>query len=788
MTAVGLWVRADLRRRWRSWVVLGILAGISVGLACAGVAGARRTESALPRLEKVGKLPDAALLANDPAFDEAKQAAVAKLPEVKLVIPFLVPFAVKVSKPRGAEGGLLPIDPSTIGRFINPLVAGRAPNPHRADEIVVNENMRDQFGLDIGSTMTYIQDPIPPEAGLPPELIPSGDMRIRQTMRVVGISKATNDDDDSAPSTGFYAKYKDRLVGVTNMFVDLRHGPADVAKFQTGVEKIFGHPVNVMDAASLFGVAKVAEVSSVEQGGLLLFALVVLIGAGALVGQALVRAVTAGASDLPTWRAIGADRRVVVRALVLPTLLTALVGAVTALVVAVALSPRFPIALTRNYELDIGLHADWLVLGVGAVGLVIAVLVTAWVTAEIRVRRRTVTRPRTSSVARLAANVGLSPPLLIGSRLAVEPGQGRRAVPVRSAMVGAIVGVIGVVGCLTFRAGLSDTVADPARSGVVWDQFFAASGVVSPADRAKVVDDTAVAAALDALWDRAVPINGTSTPTFGTRSLKGDIDLVLLNGHAPRGPGEIALAPTTMSNLDLHIGDTVRVGERPGRSMRVVGRALLPATSHTDYDESAWMTLGALNSVIPPIDERDAEATEDLLLLRWRPGADVAAAQKRFAHLAEGKDYFVEPATLSSAVVSLGQLRSLPLALAVFFGLLAVATVAHALVTTVRRRRHDLAILRSIGFTRGDARLAIAWQATLIAIVGLIVGIPLGIIIGRVIWKQLAEDFPVAYVPPLTLLAVLLVIPIAIAIANLVAAGPAHAATRIRPARVLRTE
>jgi ABC-type antimicrobial peptide transport system permease subunit len=198
--------------------------------------------------------------------------------------------------------------------------------------------------------------------------------------------------------------------------------------------------------------------------------------------------------------------------------------------------------------------------------------------------------------------------------------------------------------------------------------------------------------------------------------------------------------------------------------------------------------MRALQSVLPPLDERGAEATEDFLLVRWRPGADVPAAQERFAKLAEGKDYFVGPATLPTAVVSLGQLRSLPLALAVFFGLLAVATVAHALVTTVRRRRHDLAILRSIGFTSGDARIAIAWQATLIAIIGLVVGIPLGIIFGRLIWKQLAESFPVAYAPPLTLVAVLLVVPVALVIANLVAAGPAHAATRIRPARVLRTE
>src|SRR6185369_6794569 len=110
-------------------------------------------------------------------------------------------------------------------------------------------------------------------------------------------------------------------------------------------------------------------------------------------------------------------------------------------------------------------------------------------------------------------------------------------------------------------------------------------------------------------------------------------------------------------------------------------------------------------------------------------------------------------------------LRSLPLALGVFFALLASATVAHALVTTVRRRRQELAVLRSIGFTRRQARIAIGWQATLLAAAGAIIGVPAGIVAGRAMWQGLADSFPVVYVPPLALLAVLLVVPAAVVLA-----------------------
>src|SRR5262249_13765604 len=141
-----------------------------------------------------------------------------------------------------------------------------------------------------------------------------------------------------------------------------------------------------------------------------------------------------------------------------------------------------------------------------------------------------------------------------------------------------------------------------------------------------------------------------------------------------------------------------------------------------------------------------------------------------------------------TAVQSLRDLRSLPYALGVFFALLASATVAHALVTTVRRRRQELAIMRSIGFTRRQSRVAIAWQATIIAVIGIALGVPLGIAAGRFVWRWLAHNLPIVYVPPLAALAVVLVIPAAIALANLLAAWPARAAARIRPAEALRTE
>ena len=73
----------------------------------------------------------------------------------------------------------------------------------------------------------------------------------------------------------------------------------------------------------------------------------------------------------------------------------------------------------------------------------------------------------------------------------------------------------------------------------------------------------------------------------------------------------------------------------------------------------------------------------------------------------------------------------------------ALATVTHALVTSVRRRRRDLAILKALGFLRSQVAATIAWQATTFAVVALGLGIPLGVAAGRWGWRLTASQLGV---------------------------------------------
>jgi ABC-type antimicrobial peptide transport system permease subunit len=68
------------------------------------------------------------------------------------------------------------------------------------------------------------------------------------------------------------------------------------------------------------------------------------------------------------------------------------------------------------------------------------------------------------------------------------------------------------------------------------------------------------------------------------------------------------------------------------------------------------------------------------------------------------------------------------------------------------------------------------------------VGIPLGVVAGRLSWRWVANSTPLLYVGPVAALAIIIAIPAALILANILAAYPARRAAGVRPAEVLRTE
>ena len=81
-----------------------------------------------------------------------------------------------------------------------------------------------------------------------------------------------------------------------------------------------------------------------------------------------------------------------------------------------------------------------------------------------------------------------------------------------------------------------------------------------------------------------------------------------------------------------------------------------------------------------------------------------------------------------------------------------------------------------------------AWQATFLTAFALAVGIPLGIVAGIWAWRAFADGLGIVPEPIVPTLILLVTVPAAFAVANMIAAFPGRIAARLRPASVFRSE
>jgi hypothetical protein len=468
-------------------------------------------------------------------------------------------------------------------------------------------------------------------------------------------------------------------------------------------------------------------------------------------------------------------------------------GVVLAALGALVLSPRFPIGLGRQADPDLGVQLDApVVLGGAALLALLVVTVAAaaaWSTTRRadREAREGADQARGSVVGRTSERLGLSPVVGTGVRMALEPGRGRTAVPVRSAVAGTAVAIVGIVAAFTFAASSDRLRSTPTAFGRSWDAeaFDQRSQpglrVCTPGTTA-LTDEPSVAA-VSSVCRLNVQIDRAPVTALGFTSLTGGIRPSIVEGRAPAAPDEVALGSATLEDLGKEIGDAVSVTSVGGSTRaRIVGRAVLPSLGEPQpVADGAVFTGRGLSKVESP------EAPgEQFFVLRFTSGVDQRATARA---LTDDKAVAVELiAEQPLEIQRLGQIDQLPTILASFLAVLAVAAVGHALVTAVRRRRRDLAVLKTLGLDQRQVRATIAWQATTLAAAGLVIGVPLGALVGRGVWQLVADSVGVAPSPQVPALALVVVVLVSVAVANVVAYLPGRSAALTRPAVVLRSE
>jgi len=535
-----------------------------------------------------------------------------------------------------------------------------------------------------------------------------------------------------------------------------------------------------------------------EAVALALFALVLTVTAFLIVGQAAARLVTVSSADNQALAALGMTRAQLACSRLIEVGVAAAAGAVAAVGVAVAASPLMPIGTAHLAEPAPGVSADLTVLTVGSAGivgfLVAGAARTVWYQASAHGpdRRRVSAPSRGSRLPRWLAGAPVT--VRAGARLALEPGRGRTAVPVRSALAGTVLSVLAVTAALTFGANLLHLVSTPRHYGQNWDAAIDLQfGAVTPQHYQHLLGQTRGVSGWTLGDHGIVSIGGLLVPAIGLTAGRGPLlSPTMLEGHPPRTDHEIVLGTSTLRQVRRHVGETiiVTVNGHP-QPERIVGRAVFPnfgqgGFTPTDLGQGALTSIRPLAASVGP--------GYEFVLVRFTPGYPRAAAMASFQRSVAGFCRSIQPSPCvvtdprPNGITSYAQIDRTPAVLAGVLAVIGAAVLGQFIVVSGRRRRRDFAILKVLGLLRRQVSSITAWQVTTLAGVALLVGVPLGVAAGRWAWIFFAYDLgiPATAITPLPL--VLLTIPAVILVANAVAFWPGRTAARLRPAEVLRAE
>jgi len=820
MGAVWLRLRAELRRQWRGWLALAVLLGLIGGIALMAAAGARRTGTAYPRFLRASHAADLLVTPARSGF-HGYFRALARLPEVSLLAPAMFlqmslpgpsasPFSDMVAQasPFGGEG-------VSVDRV--KVLAGRIFNPADPRAVMINQQLADREHLRPGGTLHLTGYP---QRGPGPDIAHAVRLAFRVSAIVVFDDQIVSAASERPPPwlllsqafarTRQAASFNPAGGGAS---VLLRPG-ADAAAFARGATALAARyrvgKAEVINLAT--GHAAAQRAIRPQAAALAVFAALAGLIALAIIAQLLSRQLVLDSAEFPILRALGMTRSRLAALSLARAAVATITGAGAAVGVAIAASPLMPIGPARAAEPSPGIEVNLAILGAGFAVIAAAPLL-AVAPAALRAATRAqgalgLAEPATPArPSRLGPALGLagSVPGSLGVRMAFEPGHGRTAVPVRSALAGTTVAVAAVVAAMVFGASFLKLVSTPHQYGQNWaHELDLRVGSVPLTLGSKVLAGitglTGYAGGDYGQLSLAAPGSGSgmTVPAIGLDQLRGNGFLTLLAGRAPAGPRQIALGQRTLRALGLRIGQQVEAGVDGTTSpMRIVGSAVFAdfsvgGGSATDLGTGAVVSASALSQPNPPFCA-PPKTCYNFFLLKYRPGTDLraAAAQVMKAVTRTGCPKglcLVTTDQRPSDIQDYTGVRDTPLILGAVLALLAVGTLAHVLLTGVRRRRRDLAVLKTLGLLRSQLLQVVSWQATALAATALLVGLPAGLLAGRQAWALFAGSAGVAGTADVPLPIVLAVIPVTLLLASLLAAGPGWAAARIRPALILHAE
>lgn len=795
------WVH--LQRNVRATIGLALLVALGTGAMLAATAGARRTESAFPRLLRATKAAPV-WFAYGPRANTGIDPDAVEARAGDLAVGRMRGIGVTTRRPDGRPGffggGEAFYGTASDGRLFYDvskprILEGRLPTPSEIEEVAINATVAELVGLGVGDTLEAYGFDFAEAAGLGEELGAIGreptpeeiDLALSRLdlrafdLRITGIVEDPTDlafDERSEGEnvrlflTPAFAAAEREQYGY--LYLDPTRVPNGQARLDALLEEFPG--------LSLLSVAQkeddVGATSGALAGALLAFGVVVALALLVIVGPALRRHGLSAAGEADVLVALGMRRRAAGLATATRSIVATLLGAALGGLGAYLASGLFPLAPLDRAEGDAGLRLDPLV-HVGGVAVTTVVLVAV---ATIGSRRRAssfdaVTPSRTVSAL---GRAGAPAPLLEGVRRALQRPTGPGGHP---ALVLAAVGVavIAALSATTFGSSLDALVENRRDHGIGWDTAVQAGDGSDPALFAgRVIEDPDLRD-VTLVTTSPITVDGRPLSVLGVDYVRGTAGPVFYDGRRPSAKDEIALGASTLRSLGKRPGDNVELshGETLPRRFTIVGKVVMPdldaSNFDTDLGNGGVVVVDAMSAL--GIDTADF-ATQALVGLA--PGVDRTT-------FVEPYGFEVRP-VLPAEVRNFARVRDLPRTLAAVLGVLGLGALTHGLLGTVRSRRRELGVLRALGFVRRQVVASVAAQAVAVALVASAAGLLGGVVVGRLAWRTFATSLGV--VPEVALPTIVLVgtAPVVVLLALVIALPSGWRAARVRAAEVLRVE
>jgi len=816
--AVWARVKSELRARRRAAIGVVLLIGLGGGAVVAAASGARRTDTAYPRFLKTysgADLLSGATIGSGSQGVAAKELSVqdiARIPVVtaaqKIRYYLLRNQFVPLSPDAPPDRVVFVADARSPERVGAPMdrykvLEGRAPDPTRPDEAVIALPGFAVPGFQVGASFKL--------EGFP-QVFPDFAAAAQKKALMIHIVGRVAAPGDFPPQSGdetvhlhltpaFYERYPELDFGFPGGFLlRLRGGSAGADAYRKAFSELGGDTGVTIERA----LQDANTQRSIHLQALALWLLAGLAGTAFVLifGQTLARQIFLEADDHPSLRALGFTRGQLFASIIVRAIAVATMGALLAAGIAIALSRVTLSGLARTAEPSPGVAIDGTMIGLGALAVILAVaclaIWPAWRAAGARSSATDETLQRPSAVAEALARAGRLPSAIAGTRLALERGRGRGSLPIRSTVAALTLGLFVLWATATFDGSLHHLLDTHRLYGETWDGRVGVE--TETADLPTVGRQLATDPGVEGVsigktgFDMQIGnllLEGLVMAPVGGRSPMPPVTAGRLPRAQPRGEiQEIALGTRALGRAHAHIGDVVKVDSLDAgtsTSLKIVGTAVIPAFNDSSrLGDGVLMTPEAIaDATHLPVDDENVRGND----LFVKGVVDLDRITTLVGHGAiKNSDVHVWPAVRPADVVNFGRVENMPLFLGEVLGLFAAATLVHTLITSISRRRRELAILKTLGFVRRQIKRAVRVQALLLTSIALAISVPAGIAAGRWLWSYFATQQGVIAEPAIQPAALFIGIPLIFVAAMFIAAIPARSAARTQPALVLRSE